>query len=311
MSRPEISVVLTTFNRAALLSRAVDSVLAQTGAAFELIIIDDASTDDTSARLAALRDPRIRFKVAPTNLGPSGARNLGIEMASAPIVAFLDSDDIYLPGRLSVPLAAIAGDPDIVCTLSSARKFDRGLPRDARIPSLKLAAAAFEWALICDLIPVEATSITVRRDAAVAAGGFCPGLRLTEDREFLIRVARHGAGRLIDDILWEKAWSDDGLSMDWSHAAQGLAAYARERPEYTGRFAKLGSYLATKILVAHMRDHRYEKLWPDFQTLHRAGLVSANPWRAISSHLEVKKYRRAMSNAAALARLQGPPEAWR
>ena len=229
MSGPEISVVLTTFNRAALLSRAIDSVLAQAGVAFELIIIDDASTDDTAARLAALHDPRIKFKIAQTNLGPSGARNLGIEMASGPIVAFLDSDDVYLPGRLTIPLKVFAADQEIVCTLSSARKFDRGVPRDARIPSLKLAAPAFEWALICDLIPVEATSITVRRDAALAAGGFCPRLRLTEDREFLIRVARRGAGRLIDDMLWEKSWSDDGLSMDWSHAtdgARGLCARA-------------------------------------------------------------------------------------
>jgi glycosyltransferase involved in cell wall biosynthesis len=311
VSSPEISVVLTTFNRAALLARAIDSVLAQELADFELIVIDDASSDDTAQRLAALRDPRITFHVAKSNLGPSGARNLGLEAARAPIVAFLDSDDTYLRGRLSVPLAAFARDPGVVCTLSSARKFDRGVPRDARMPALRLAAPAFEWALICDLIPVESTSITVRRDAAVAAGGFCPALRMTEDREFLIRIARQGAGVLIDEILWEKSWSEDGLSADWSKAATGLAAYARQQPEYTTRFAKLGSYLATKILVAHVRDRRYGRLWPDYLTLHRAGLVSANPWREILNHREVKSYRRSMSGAASLARLSGPPESWR
>ena len=69
-------------------------------------------------------------------------------MAVAPIVAFLDSDDVYLPGRLSVPLKILADESDVVCVLSSARKFDRGVPRDARIPGLKLAAPAFEWALL-------------------------------------------------------------------------------------------------------------------------------------------------------------------
>ena len=311
MSRPEISVVLTTFNRAALLACAIESVRAQVDANFELIVIDDASTDSTSEYLATLRDPRINIKIAEVNLGPSGARNLGLKMAVAPIVAFLDSDDIYLPHRLSTPLAALAADPDVVCVLSSSRKFDRKMPREARIPALKLAAPAFEWALICDLIPVEATSITVRRHVADAVGGFCPSLRLTEDREFLIRVAQRGAGRLIDEILWEKSWSEDGLSMHWSNAADGLAAYVRERPEYITRFAKLGSYLATKILVAHVRDRRYTMLWPDFQKLRAAGLVTGNLWREISNHLEVKRYRREMNSGAALARLRGPPEAWR
>jgi glycosyltransferase involved in cell wall biosynthesis len=311
LGRPEISVVLTTFNRAALVARAIESVRAQVDANFELIVIDDASTDSTPKYLATLQDPRINIKIAKINLGPSGARNLGLKMAVAPIVAFLDSDDIYLPRRLSTPLAALAADPDVVCVLSSSRKFDRQMPREARIPALKLAAPAFEWALICDLIPVEATSITVRRDVADAVGGFCPSLRLTEDREFLIRVAQRGAGRLIDEILWEKSWSEDGLSMDWSNAAAGLAAYVRERPEYVTRFAKLGSYLATKILVAHVRDCRYGMLWSEFRKLHCAGLISVNPLREISNHLEVKRYRREMNSGAALARLRGPPEAWR
>jgi glycosyltransferase involved in cell wall biosynthesis len=311
LAGPEISVVLTTFNRAALLPRAIESVLAQTGADFELIVIDDASSDETPAYLKSLRDPRIRIRIAEKNLGPSGARNLGIEMAAAPVVAFLDSDDVYLAGRLSVPLGIFAAEPDVVCVLSSARKFDRGVPREARIPALKLAASAFEWALLCDLVPVEATSITVRRGAGLAAGGFCPRLRLTEDREFLIRLAKHGGCRLVSDILWEKAWSADSLSMDSSHMAAGLVAYARECPEYTTRFAKLGSYFATKILVAHVRDRRYNMLWPDFAKLRAAGLISGNPLRDIRNHLEVKKYRRAMNKADALAQLNGPPESWR
>jgi hypothetical protein len=232
-------------------------------------------------------------------------------MAAAPVVAFLDSDDVYLPGRLSLPLKVLADESDVVCVLSSARKFDRGVPREARIPGVKLAAPAFEWALLCDLIPVEATSITVRRDAALAAGSFCPKLRLTEDREFLIRLARYGAGRLVNDLLWEKSWSDDSLSMNWSHMADGLVAYVREQPAYTTQFARLGSYLATKILVAHVRDRRYDMLWPDFRKMRAAGLISGNPLRDVRNHFDVKKYRRSMNNAGALARLKGPPEDWR
>jgi glycosyltransferase involved in cell wall biosynthesis len=307
---PAISVVLTTYNRRGLLQRAIASVLAQSDANFELLIIDDASTDGTADYLRSLNDPRIVIQIAEANLGPSGARNIGLKLARAPAVAFLDSDDAYLPRRLSAPLAVLAAEPTVVCVLSSARKYDRDVPRDARIPDLKLSPEAFEWALICDLIPVEATSVTVRRAAALAAGGFCDALRRTEDREFLIRLARHGAGRLIADVLWEKFWSDEGLSAEWDKTGQALVAFVKQRPEYVTRFAKLGSYLATKVLVGHVRDRHYAAFFRDLAVFRSAGLIS-NPITAVSNHLEVKRYRRATSSADALARLQHAPETWR
>lgn len=310
MTDPDISVVLTTYNRRELLPRAIASVLAQADANFELLIIDDASTDGTANYLRSLNDPRIVINVAEKNSGPSGARNIGLKLARAPAVAFLDSDDAYLPRRLSAPLAVLAAEPTVVCVLSSARKYDRDVPRDARIPDLKLPPEAFEWALTCDLVPVEATSVTVRRAAVLAAGGFCEALRRTEDREFLIRLARHGAGRLIADVLWEKFWSDEGLSAEWDKTAQALVAFVKQRPEYVTRFAKLGSYLATKVLVGHVRDRHYAAFFRDLAVLRNAGLI-ANPIAAVSSHLEVKRYRRATSGADALAQLRHAPETWR
>ncbi len=170
-SPPAISVVLTTYNRAALLPRAIASVLAQADADFELIVVDDASTDGTTNYIRDPRRPRVRTITAATNLGPSGARNLGLEAARAPVVAFLIPTTAIARADFAAPLAALA-DPAIVCVLSSALRFDRGTPREARIPDLTLRPAAFEWALICDLIPVEASSMTVRRDAALAVSRF-------------------------------------------------------------------------------------------------------------------------------------------
>lgn len=308
---PEISVILTTYNRVALLPRAIASVLAQEGARFELIVVDDASTDGTGAYLATLTDPRLRAIAADHNLGPSGARNLGLRAVRAEVTAFLDSDDAYLPGRLAVPLACLAADPDLVCVLSSAVKFDRAVPREARIPAVRLAAPAFEWALIADLIPVEASSMTVRRAAALAVGGFCEKLRLTEDREFLIRLARKGVGQLVPDLLWQKFWVDGSLSNDWAGAGSGLLAYVAQRPEYLGRFRKLGSYLATKVLVGHLRNRQPRTFWRDLVRLRAAGLIDGNIPRLVRDHREVSRYRKAMSGDVALAALSGPPESWR
>jgi hypothetical protein len=226
-------------------------------------------------------------------------------------VAFLDSDDAYRPGRLAAPLAAFAADPTIVCTLSSAIRHDPGRTRESLIPAVGLAAAAFAWALICDLVPVEATSITVRRVPALAAGGFCERLWRTEDREFLIRLARYGGAPLLPEPLWEKFWGTDSLSNAWAKAGYGLVAYARERPELTGRFRKIGAYLATKILVADVRLHLWDALWRDLKALHAAGLIDFDVMRLIRDHREVRRYRRAMSGATALAGLAGPPDEWR
>jgi glycosyltransferase involved in cell wall biosynthesis len=308
---PDISVVLATYNRRPTLPRAIASVLAQDDVRFELIIVDDASRDGTADYVASLTDLRIRIITVERNAGPSAARNLGLKAARAGIVAFLDSDDAYLPRRLAAPLAAFAVDPSLVCTLSSAIRHDIKRTRKARIPAVSLAARAFEWALICDLVPVESTSITVRREAALAAGGFCERLRLTEDREFLIRLARHGGGQLLPELLWEKFWGGDNLSNDWAKAGSGLAAYARERSEITTRYRKVGTYLATKVLVADAKLHLWDALWRDLKAFRAAGLIDFDLLRLIRDHREVRRYRRAMSGAEALAGLAGPPAQWR
>src|SRR5262249_13210095 len=185
------------------------------------------SGDGTADYLSTLRDPRIRTITAACNSGPSAARNLGLGAARAGIVAFLDSDDAYLPYRLAAPLAAFAADSSLVCTLSPAIRHDRKRSREARIPAVRLATPAFAWALICDLIPVEATSITVRREAALAAGGFCERLRLIEDREFLIRLARHGGALLLSEALWGEVLGADHPFNNTAEARGGTVAVAR------------------------------------------------------------------------------------
>jgi GT2 family glycosyltransferase len=315
---PLISVVVPTYNRLATLPRAVHSVLSQTPANFELIVVDDNSTDGTADFLTGLTDSRLRsigpdqiFGTGPRcQLGVSTARNFGLEAARADIVAFLDSDDVYRPDRLAAPLAAFAADPNLVCTLSSASRQVRERVQVSQMPALTLAPPIFQWAVICDLFPVEATGLTVRRQDALKIGGFCPALSLSEDREFLVRLAGCGAVRLLPQVLWEKSWSADGLSMNWSRAGQGLLAYLVQRPEYRARYPKIASYLATKILVADIRDHLWRALWRDLKAFRQAGLLADGPLKLWRDHREVRAYRRRMSRPAALAELTQAPTEW-
>ena len=309
-ARPRISVVVPTYNRRHVLPRTIGSVLAQDEPDFELIVVDDCSTDDTRSYLQSLTDPRIRLVAAARNGGTAAARNLGLEEARADIVALLDDDDVYLPHRLSAPLAIFAAEPDVVCTLSSSVKLDLKRTQVMRLPDLKLAPAAFEWALLCDLVGVEGTSITARRDAAIEIGGFRAGMKWIDDREFLIRLARRGSGRLIGEPLWQKYWSADGQSNQWTEAGLSLLGYVAARPELAGRFRKLGSYLATKVLVADLRHGLVAALWRDLRAFRAAGLIGRNPAALWRDHREVRAYRRRMRQGNALADLRGPPEHW-
>jgi glycosyltransferase involved in cell wall biosynthesis len=307
--RPDISVVLTTYNRRQSLPRAIGSVLAQDDVDFELIVVDDLSTDDTQSYLATLTDQRIRVLAPARNVGPSAARNLGIEAARADVVAFLDSDDVYRPRRLKAPLAALA-DPTIACVVSSSLTATRDKPREARIPDVKLAAPALEWALTCDLFPVESSGMTVRRGEALAVGGFCPALRFSEDRELLIRLSRLGGGQLLSEVLWEKTWSVDGLSNDWSKHGFGFLTFVSQRPEYLTRFRRLGSYFAVKVLVRDLRAWYLAAFWRDLRAFRSIGLIDVNLWRLFRNHRQVGDYRRSKSKLEALVTLRGPPDAW-
>ncbi|MGH6665236.1 MAG: glycosyltransferase family 2 protein [Pseudolabrys sp.] len=303
------SVVIPSYNRLKVLPRAVASVLAQDEPDFELIIVDD-STDGTREWLTTMTDPRIKIILSERPRGVSFARNLGLAAAKAPITAFLDSDDSYLPQRLSRALNALDRESDLVCTLSSAVKHVRNEQRASPLPDVKLGPKAFEWALYADLIGVDGSSITVRTEPARAIGGFCERINLTEDREFLIRLAPLGAARLLPDILWEKFWIDGSLSNDWKRAGRNLLAYLAERPEYTTRFPKIASYLTTKILVADLRRRDLATFAANLKNFHRAGLLRGGLARIWRDHRQVRKYRRTMSHREALAALTGPPTDW-
>jgi glycosyltransferase involved in cell wall biosynthesis len=305
---PRCTIILPTYNRATTLPRAVASVIAQKEPNFELIIIDDGSTDETRTWLTTLDDPRIRVTLSEHNQGPSAARNIGIDMATAPVLAFLDSDDVYCGERLSLPLAVFDREPEVICTLSSARKEDKlGGKTIALLPDVKLGSPAFEWAMICDLVGVESTSITVRTAHARRVGGFCTRLRRTEDREFLIRLSRLGAAHILRDALFEKSWSTGGLSNQWASAGHELVSYFRERPEYVGHYRKVGQYLATKTLVMHVRHRDLRSFVADARRFLSIGLLDEGVVHLCRNHLQLKRYRREASKQQALASLVGAP----
>jgi hypothetical protein len=195
---PQISVIIPTYNRADMLGDAIASVLAQTYADWELIVVDDGSIDDTEAVVARYSDPRIRY-IYQENRKLPGARNTGIRASTGEYVAFLDSDDLFLPEKLSVQAAAMENRPDIGLVASGWHEVDlqrkvlrRLRPWQAR-PDLDLSG----WLNGC---PFIVPSVLVRRTWLIQVGLFDEDQHYVEDWDLWLRLAYAGC-----QMAWEPA----------------------------------------------------------------------------------------------------------
>lgn len=182
---PAISVIIPTYQRRELVRRAAASVLAQTCRDFELIVVDDGSNDGTGEALAGL-DRRLRYVWQP-NRGVAAARNAGLRLACGPLVAFLDSDDRWLPCHLAVTREALARHPAAVLasTCPHFQVAGRGHGRQARL----LDPVPLPFA---ESLPGYPSGVVARREALFEVGGFDERLLVFEDRDLWQRLAVRG-----------------------------------------------------------------------------------------------------------------------
>lgn len=186
MSLPLVSVVLNTFNRADVVSRAIDSVLAQSWRDLELVVVDDGSHDATREVVTSNRDARLRY-VHRTNGGLAAARNTGLEASRGELVAFLDDDDLVRPAwldRLVERLDAIgAGVVSCGAEVRSAGERSTLLPRPLGAP----------WDDQVGLF--LSGTFLVRADLLRDVGGYAEGLRCSEQTELSLRLVPHCVSR--------------------------------------------------------------------------------------------------------------------
>src|SRR5882724_2062331 len=124
MKQPKVSVIIPTYNRAHYLGTAVNSVLSQTFSDFELIVVDDGSTDDTMRLVERFHDSRLRY-IYQQHRGISAAMNAGIRAARGGYIARLDSDDIWLPDMLEVEVGVLDARPEIGLVYAKAQGMDK------------------------------------------------------------------------------------------------------------------------------------------------------------------------------------------
>ena len=186
---PFFSVVIPVYNRAAVLRAALQSVLAQSEQDFEIVVVDDGSADDPKATCDAFGDPRIRC-IRQVNGGGGAARNAGISAARGDFIAFLDSDDVFLPRHLQAMRALLTGSRN---TAGYARLVvDRGGGRTYLKPPRAIGAGEnMASYLLCCRGMVPTTTLVVPRSLA-ATTLYDTDLREAEDTDFAIRLALGG-----------------------------------------------------------------------------------------------------------------------
>jgi|KBSSwiStaDraftv2_1062776.scaffolds.fasta_scaffold255697_2 hypothetical protein len=272
----KVSVVIPTYNRAHSVVDAIASVLGQRHEELELIVVDDGSTDDTAARVAAVSDRRLRY-VRGRHRGVSAARNLGVRRATGELLAFLDSDDLWQRDKLTHEVRMLARHPnvDVVFSDLEKRHGDRVFPsfmRETAVFSRRLGEAAYPDGLVlepreiqlCLLeeVPIKPSALLLRREAFDRVGGFDEAWTSSEDWEFLIRLARDHRFAYVDRALAVLFISPDSLHItDQSRGDEAMIRLlSRERERLAGdreavAAVRRGLVRRTKHCGWHHLDH--------------------------------------------------------
>ena len=247
ISIPYFSVVIPTFNRADKLVVTLQSVLDQTFKDFELLVMDDGSTDHTSTVVSGFSDPRIKYELESNSGGPATPRNRGIDAAAAPWICFLDADDIWYPNRLSELAQAIAQNPD-----SDVFCHDEVLNILETKKKIRLRHGPFEddfyRVMLTQGNRLSTSAVTVRADFLN-----CHKLRfnqakdyvIVEDYDLWLRLANEGARfTFISKALGEYIIENDNISL-----ATGKARYNEQ------------SLLKDHVYLIQQFETDKDKLW--------------------------------------------------
>ena len=205
---PRVSVLIGCWNNAETLPRAIESILAQTVADLELIVVDDGSTDRTPELVAAISDARVRY-LQLDHLGISSSLNRGIAEARAPVVAVQDADDWSLPERLERELAVLDGRPDVAVV--GARMREVG-PSGEELRRRTASAAGEVNRALLHFNPIPNSVAAFRRQAALEAGGYDPRYRYAMDHDLWLRIADRHVVVTLDEVLAVRTMSGENVA---------------------------------------------------------------------------------------------------
>jgi glycosyltransferase involved in cell wall biosynthesis len=259
---PYVSVVLPTYNRAYCLARSIESVLNQSFADFELLILDDGSTDGTKDLVERYDDPRIVYVQNPDNQGQTKRLNQGIGLARAPLVAFQDSDDAWLPEKLALQVTAMRSAPPEVGVVYCDRwRIVDGGERTlaAAVHITPEDGLFYEAALNGGIYDMATQCLLVRRECFDVVGGFEEKIQVLNDLEMLIRLSsrflfQHVAKPLVDYHVSGDALSGSGEGPTIRSWAVIYEKYRKDLSRFPRRQAQLAYWIGSYYMRAADSD---------------------------------------------------------
>lgn len=261
MALPSVTVVIPAYNAGQTLHRALESVWRQDWPDLEVIVVDDASTDDTREVVSCHSRPGLRMITLAQNRGECGAMNEGIAAATGELIAFLDADDEWLEGKLARQIPIMARHPGLVftscrCAIISpsgtARHFGAGPER----------SGTEAWRFLLRRPQIGKPCVVARRSALLRAGGFDKRLKVAGDQDMWIRLSLQGPVVFLSDILVRVYDTPNSL----------MARYAEREIEFAmGMVERHIASLGDRLTTAERRRIRAERLTQYGRNLYACG----------------------------------------
>jgi len=198
MHNPFFSIIIPTYNRAGFLKPCLESVLSQDDPDFELVIIDDGSTDQTAAIIAGLGDQRVKY-LRQENKGPASARNLGLTQARSKFICFLDSDDRFRQNKLAVTRQFIQKHPEYKIFHTEEIWYRDGRLLPQKNAHKKPSGWVFENA--ANICSISISTAAIHREVFNAVAGFDEAFPACEDYDFWLRATAKFPIFLIPEVL--------------------------------------------------------------------------------------------------------------
>jgi len=243
-----VSVIIPTFNRAHKIARAVASVLYQTFVDYEILVVDDGSEDATSKALAPFL-PHIKCITHSGNRGVSAARNTGIRASDSPLIAFLDSDDYWLPEKLAAQVSFFSEHPEAVACQTEERWIRRGVRVNPMKKHFKPSGEIFEPSL--KLCVVSPSAVVVKRSLLEEVGVFDEGFPVCEDYDLWLRISwKYPIWLIPQPLVIKEGGSPDQLS----RSIEGMDRY---RIRAIARLIGSGC-LTEKQAIAALKELRFK-----------------------------------------------------
>lgn len=261
----DISIIIPTYNRRDRILKSVNSVLEQSYPVKEVIVADDCSQDDTEEVLKEIQDPRVKYFKLPENRGAGGARNYGVDRAQSDIIAFHDSDDIWLPEKIERQMEVYENQTDagLVYTAYAYRERSKyGILHV--IPQVdgtrNLSGNIFRDLLIRNSI--GAPTILMRKKIFYEIGGFDETLCSLEDWDFVIRVAEKYPIGFVPDVMVEVELLDGGVSSNLADYYQSRCYMIRK---YRRQYLEMN--LFDPVVEKLLQEAKENQVLPQVQQL--------------------------------------------